>query len=291
MLFKMPDQKNLSAIKRRDRKFEDFYLKSLEKLINTFERVALWCDKETAIFLKSKGLDKKIIMRVMNFSQLPIYKKREVNLGLLEGMKNNVGFLLRHKKPNEWLDYLSIILSKPEIIRWAAENNKFKSNYFMWIDAGSFNPNFARCWKKWPGYISARPKRCRFCIAPTLGKSPPHFIPRFVYNIYKKISKPIKPATSKTLSKQSMVDIAMINADYDVPGGSFMIPKKWVETFYEYFNSMIIIMQKHGLVSVEQAVFQMMFKFDYRNMFEFSYINEYVELYTSIAKSKADYYL
>ena len=291
MLFRIPEQEHLNNIKRRNRKFEEFYLKSLKKLINTFERVALWCDKETALFLKNNGLDKKILMRVMNFSELPQYNERDNNLKLLKNMKKNVGFLLRHKKPVDWLDYLTIISAKPSVIKWAAKKDKFKSNYFMWIDAGSFNPNYARCWKNWDGSIKAYPNRCRFCIAPTLGKSRPHFVPKLFYTIYKKLSKPIPPATCETLVKQNMTDIAMINADYDVPGGSFIIPKKLVVKFYNHFKNTRIVMKKHGLVSVEQAVFQTMMKFDYSNIFELAYINEYVELYTSIARNKADYYL
>ena len=76
MLFKMPDHNKLGKIKRYDRKFEEFYLKSLQKLITTFERVALWCDHETAVFLKKHGLDKKVQMRVMKYSDLPHYHER-----------------------------------------------------------------------------------------------------------------------------------------------------------------------------------------------------------------------
>ena len=60
MLFKLPEQQNLNKLKRMDRKFENFYLPSLEKLIKTFERVALWCDHETAdhrhIFQEDGGI-------------------------------------------------------------------------------------------------------------------------------------------------------------------------------------------------------------------------------------------
>ncbi|MBN1324665.1 MAG: hypothetical protein JW974_00370 [Alphaproteobacteria bacterium] len=291
MLFRIPEQEHLNNIKRKNRKFEEFYLKSLKKLINTFERVALWCDKETAQFLKNNGLDKKILMRVMDFSELPQHNERDNNLKLLSDMQKNVGFLLKHKKPVDWLDYFTIISAKPAIIRWASENNIFNSDYFMWVDSGAFNPNYALCWRNLTGSIKARPERCRFCIAPTLGKSRPHFVPRFVYNIYKKFTKSIKPATYETLARQNMTDIAMINADYDVPGGSFMIPKHWANLFSDCFDSICIVMRRHGLVSVEQAVFQTMMKFDDKNMFELSYIEGYTELYTSIAKEKADHLL
>ncbi|MDL2295357.1 hypothetical protein LJC18_00890 [Lachnospiraceae bacterium OttesenSCG-928-E19] len=291
MLFKMPDHNKLNTIKRNDRKFEEFYLKSLQKLITTFERVALWCDQETADFLKKHGLDKKIQMRVMKFSDLPQYAECDEYLECLRGMTKYRGFLLNHRKPEDWPDYMVLMMSKIAVIKWAAENNKFKSDYFMWLDTGGFNPNFARCWKDWTGTIDARPERCRFCVALTLGKARPPFVPRFINNIIKKFQNPIAPATSATLVKQSLVNIAMTNADYDVPGGSFMIPAKWAQRFAESFETTRMIMKKHGLVAVDQGIFQAMMKFDTQNMFEICYIHEYQKLYTRIAGPKPDHLL
>ena len=47
MLFKMPQQSDLNSLKNINRKFEDFYLPSLKQMVQTFQRVVLWCDKET----------------------------------------------------------------------------------------------------------------------------------------------------------------------------------------------------------------------------------------------------
>ena len=56
MLFKMPQQSDLNSLKHMNRKFEEFYLPSLKSMIQTFKRVALWCDKETAEYIKNEGL-------------------------------------------------------------------------------------------------------------------------------------------------------------------------------------------------------------------------------------------
>jgi hypothetical protein len=97
MLFEMSNQ-HLSSLKSMDRTFENFYLPYLKQLIETFERVALWCDQKTAKYLKQHGLDKHVFMRVMKFSELPHIPEREEWLKLLHGMKKNVGYLLKQHK-------------------------------------------------------------------------------------------------------------------------------------------------------------------------------------------------
>ena len=59
MLFRMPSENTLAKIKFEERKFEDFYLASLETLVQKFGKVALWCDRETADFIEQKGLNVK----------------------------------------------------------------------------------------------------------------------------------------------------------------------------------------------------------------------------------------
>lgn len=288
MLFKLPGQQNLNKLKHMDRKFEDFYLRSLEKLIRTFDRIALWCDYETADYLKRIGLDKKIMMRVMNFSELPHYSERNEWLQILHGMRKNTGFLLHHKTPEQWVDYMILIAAKPAVVDWAAKHDKFKSDYFMWIDAGAFQLMYKDCWKGWTGHISASPKRCRITIAPTLGKTRPCYVPKFVYDIYRKFQAPIKDATTESIMRQNLIDIAMINADYDVPAASFMMHKKLVHKFYTQFETVRKIMKKHNLVSTEQAVFQAMMKIDVDGLFEVSYIRGYTGVYAAVAKKKPD---
>lgn len=291
MLFKMPTEKNLNSLKHMDRKFEDFYISSLKKLIQTFGRVALWCDKETAQYLKKDGLDKYLDMRVMNFKDLPHYKERGEYLEILRKMQGNVGYLFHHKTPEQWLDYLMLISAKPAVMDWAAKRNKFKTEYFMWIDAGSFNPIYAGFWENWDGTIKAKPKRLRITISPTLGKTRPHFVPNFIYRLYKKIQGPVPPATKENLVKQSFLDIAMINADYDVPACSMMGTAKNIHNFYQQFERARLIMKKHGFVSTEQAVFQAMMKLDIDDLFELSYIHGYTGVYAGVAKEKPDHLL
>ena len=186
MLFEMSN-KNLSSLKSTDRKFEKFYLPYLKQLLETFNRVALWCDKKTADYIKEHGLDKKVFMRVMDFSELPHMPERDQWLQLLHGTKGNVGYLLKHKTPEQWIDYMMIINAKPAVMEWAATENKFNTEYFMWLDAGSFNPQYANFWNNWTGSVLSKPKdRVRITIAPTLGKSRPKFVPRFIYDIYRK---------------------------------------------------------------------------------------------------------
>lgn len=291
MLFKMPQQSDLNALKHMNRKFEEFYLPSLKKMIQTFKRVALWCDKETAAYVKNQGLSKYVHMHVIDFKDLPHYKERGEYLDILKGMQGNVGYLFHNKTPEAWVDYLMVILAKPWVMEWAAKHNFFKTEYFMWIDAGSFHPMYAGFWHDWNGTIKAKPKRVRITISPTLGKTRPHLVPNFIYRLYKKIQGPIPPATKKTLVKQSLLDIAMINADYDVPACSILATGKWIHRFYTEFERSRLIMKNHRLVSTEQAVFQAMMKFDVCDMFELSYIHGYTGVYAGVAKEKPDHLL
>ncbi|MBD5389106.1 hypothetical protein HDR63_02525 [bacterium] len=286
MLFRMPGRQNLD--KFTTRRFQDFYLASLKQLIETFERVALWCDRETAEFLTANGLADKINMRVMDFSDLPHYGERDEWLQILESMRKNVGYFLHRKTPQQWIDYLILIMAKPAVMDWAAQNNKFNSDYFMWVDAGAMAPTYDGCWQDWPGKIDARPGGARITVAPTLGKSHPHFVPKFVYSLYKKFCPPIADITPQSAARQNLTDIAMINADYDVPAACFMVPRDRVHEFYTTFERTRRIMQRHNLVSTEQAVFQAMMKFDVDSLFEICYIRGYTGVYTAVARQNPD---
>lgn len=288
MLFKMPEQKNLASIKKMNRKFEEFYLPSLKRLIETFKKVAIWCDKETADYIKKNGLEKYVDMRVMKFTDLPHYKEKTDWLKILDSMRGNVGYLFHHKTPQDWIDYLMVIMAKPSVMDWAAGRNNFNTKYFMWLDAGSFNPMYADFWANWNGTIKAKPERIRITIAPTMGKTRPHFVPNFIYRLYRKTKGAIPPATRESLVKQNMRDIAMINADYDVPACSVMGTAENIHAFYKQFETVRKIMKNHGFVSTEQAVFQTMMKFDTMNMFELSYIRGYTGVYAGVAKEKPD---
>ncbi len=291
MLFQIPRQ-DLNSLKHMDRKFEDFYLPNLKKLIETFERIALWCDKTTAKYLRQHGLDKQINMRVMEFTQLPHTHERETWLNTMRGMKKYVGYFLHNKTPEQWIDYLMIINAKPSVMEWAANNNKFNSKYFMWIDAGATNPLYNACWENWDGHIYAKPTdRVRITIAPTLGKSRPHFVPRFIYNIFRKSPKKIPDATRETLIKQNLRDIAMINADYDIPACCMLMSTETVHKFYNTFERTRKMMLRHNLISTEQAIFQAMMKYDGEQLFELSYVRGYTGVYTAIAKKDPDHIL
>ena len=291
MLFKMPQQADLSSLKKMNRKFEEFYLPSLKRLIETFQKVAIWCDKETSEYIKKHKLDKYVDMNVMGFDELPHYPERAEWLDILHGMRGNVGYLFHHKTPEQWIDYLMVIMAKPSVMEWAATRNKFKTKYFMWLDAGSFHPMYENFWYGWNGTIGAKPERVRITISPTLGKTRPHGVPNFIYRIYKKFSKPIPPATRYSLVKQNLLDIAMINADYDVPACSVMATAENIHKFYNQFETVRKIMKNHRLVSTEQAVFQAMMKFDTTDMFELSYIHGYTGVYAGVAKAEPDYLL
>ena len=291
MLFKMPQQGDLAKIKGGNRNFEKFYLASLKKLCETFNNIAIWCDKETEQYLKKAGLAEKLNIRVLKLQDLPHWNERESCREIMYKMKKYVGYFLHHRSPEVWVDYLPLMWAKPAIIDWAAKHNKFKSGYFMWIDAGAMSQRYenSKVWHNWVGHISAKPERVKMTIAVTLGKSRPHFVPRFVYNICKFLFvKPIQPANAKNLAKQNMIDIAMTNADYDVPGGCFMVPQKMAHDFYNAFERTRKIMKKHDLVCVDQGLFQAMMKFDTENMFELKYINGYDGLYAAVAEDKTD---
>ena len=291
MLFRLPQQNNLNKIKRDNRDFETFYLASLKKLCDIFGKIALWCDKETAKYLVDAGYKNKVNMHIITLQDLPHWNERESCYQIMCKMKKYVGFFLHHHSPEMWVDYLPLMWAKPAIIKWAAQHNKFNSDYFMWIDAGCVSPKYenSKVWKNWTGHISSYPKRVRMAIAVTLGKSRPHFVPRFIYNLYKFLFvKPIQLADSNNLAKQNMRDIAMVNADYDVPGGCFIVPKSKASRFYNAFERTRKIMKKHGLVCVDQGIFQAMMKFDTEDMFELKYIKGYEGLYAAVADKEPD---
>lgn len=290
MLFKVPVEGDLARVKGMNRKFEEFYLPSLKNLILTFKRVALWCDKQTAQFIKKNGLEKYVDMRVMNFRDLPHYKERAQWLKILHSMYGKRGYLFYHKTPESWVDYMILIMAKVWVMEWAATQNKFKTKYFMWLDGGSFNPMYRGFWTDWTGSVMAKPKRVRITISKTLGKSRPKFIPNFIYRPYRKTQK-IGPATKPNLVKQKLSEIAMINADYDVPACSIMATAENVHRFYDWFETVRKIMKNHGFVSTEQAVFQAMMKYDVSDMFELSYIHGYTGVYAGVAKEKPDHLL
>lgn len=294
MCFKMPNEADLSTIKHSNRRFKSFYLKSLLRLCQTFKRVALWCDAETAEYLTKHGWGDKIQMRIMDLTDLPHWSEREDSCKIMHDMKRHVGYFLHHREPETWRDYLPVIWAKPAIMDWAAQNNQYDSKYFMWIDAGAFSPKYINdvVWNNWTGVITARPTRVRMTIAPTLGKSRPRFVPRFMYDLYKWLfGREIMPATAQTLAKQNFTDIAMINADYDVPAGSFMIPLSLCHDFHVAFERTRKMLKRHNLVCVEQGVFQVMMKLDADNMFELKYIHGYDGLYAAIACGEPDHLL
>ncbi|MBQ6110088.1 MAG: hypothetical protein IJL05_01785 [Alphaproteobacteria bacterium] len=287
MLFQIPNHQNLELLKKARRNFDDYYLQYLKQLIQTFKQVALWCDEYTADFIKENHLDKYINMRVMRFEDLPHYREKNDWLNILNKMKRYVGFLLHHKTPERWIDYLILINAKPALLDWAARTDKFKSKYFMWMDVGALNPEYSYCWENWDGSIQAKPDRVRLSIHKTVWKTRPHFIPRFIYVLYFRLRK-IPFATRKTLKRQKLVNIAMINADYDVPGCCFMMPKDKVHDFYKRYEEVRLFMKEKGLVSTEQAIFQAMLKLDTDNMFELSYEKAYIGAYTVIMKKNPD---
>lgn len=290
MLFQIPDYQNLERIKKMQRKFDDFYLPCLKQLIQKFKRFALWCDEYTAEYIKNNGLDKEIDMRVMKFEDLPHYKEKSEWLKILHKMKIHVGFLLHHKKPETWINYLILINAKPCVIDWAAQRNTFKSSYFVWIDAAALNPIYDYIWYGWDGSIRAEPERVRIAIHKTIRKRRPHFVPKFIYQIYSRFIK-IPLATRETLKKQKLVSIAMINADYDIPGCCMMIPANKVHSFYQQYEQTRLFMKQKNLVSTEQAIFLAMMKLAPDNMFELVYETEYLGVYTAVFKKDSDYVL
>jgi len=274
MLFRLPNGENLNKIKRMDRGFESFYLPSLKKFILKFEKVVLWCDQEVADFLRAEGLDKNILMRVMKFEELPHYKERDEWLGHLRHMKTlkNPGYFFKGgRTPEEIVDYL-FLWEKPAIVKWAAENDKWNSRNFMWLDSGMLNPLYNRIWSKWDGGMYANPLRARFCLMEmNRGRRDQNLTP--VENV-------IGAAPE---------DIAMINTPYEIGGGSFMIPKNMVGKFFDTYEKTREIMKKNRLVATEQGIFQTMIREGFLDLFELSYIKDYIGLINGIVKKDPDY--
>ena len=260
MLFRMPTEGDLAKIKQKERKFEDFYLASLEKLVQKFGRTVMWCDKETADFIARKGLDVKT--EILEFERLPRYKNRRMYLDFLTEMKEksfNKGYLLHNLEPENIVNYLILVLSKLDVIKWAAENNFYNTPYLFWLDAGTFNPIYTKFWQNWDGVIDVAPQKAKLVFMT-------HF---------KKIYESIIDLTSYE-------DIALIKAPFEILGGAMAFKTDAVEAFHNAYNDAITFLEKKRLITTEQAVFGTMMKLGHH--IDLAKTHDYYDVMNLVAK-------
>ena len=265
MLFNMKSKK-LEKIKDSKRDFCNFYLQSLEKLTQRYKQIFLWCDQETAEFIKKHNL-KEVNYKVVNLEQLPYAHKREQYLKILHKMKKkscNEGYLLHDLEPEDVVDYLIIVLSKIHVIKDAKEQNFFNSDFFYWIDAGSFNKVYARFWKNWDGFITEKTNKAKFA---------------FMCQGYK-----IKMSS---IALSSYTDIALIKAPFEISASHFMLNKRIVNEFYISFTESINFLENKDLISTEQSVFSVMLKRKYNSLFEFAKTENYNDVMNLVSKNSS----
>ena len=255
--------KKVDKIKKEERKYQDFYLKSLEKLITRYKRVVLWCDQETADFIKSKDFD--VYIKIMKFEENPFYKKRDEWLGYLKKMqsKNCNGLLFQKLQPEEIIDYLIVVFLKIEIIKWAKDNNFYNSEYFYWMDAGGYNQVYDYMWNGFDGIIDVKTDKFK-CAFMTDYKG-----------IYKSL-----------IDDVSYEDISLSNnVPFEIAGTVWVINYSMVDEFYEKYHEAIKFLNKKGLIASDQAIFSVMLKMGYYDLFEFSKTIGYEGIYNAVAKS------
>ena len=252
MLFNLKSKK-IDKIKKADRTFEKFYLESLSKLSKNYKNLVMWVDEETQAFIESKNLNIKT--RVMKFEELPYYKNRNKYLNFLKEMKKcsfNQGYLLNDIEPEDVVDYLILVLSKIDVVKWARDNDFYNAKYFYWIDAGTNNRIYQRFWCDFEGTITSQPKTGKFA---------------FMTN-FKKIYKSI-------IDISSWEDIALIKAPFEIPASMFMLNKNIVDTFYSEYKSALLFLEGKRFITTEQGIFSTMLKRGNYNLFEFGITSDY----------------
>lgn len=256
MLFRMNKEEDLTKIKKVDRKFEEFYLASLKKLILKFGQIVLWCDKETNDFIVANELSDKVKTKVMKFEDLPRYKERDKYLTFLHGMKNksdNKGYLLYNLTPEEVVDYLILVLSKLDVVKWAKDNDFYNTPYLFWLDAGIFNEVYAKIWQNWDGKLDVAPKNSKLVFMT-------HF--KRIYHWIIKLT--------------SFEDIALIKGPFEISAAAMAFNKNSVDDFYANYNKAIEFLEARENITTEQAVFGTMLKLGYK--IEFAKTTDYFDV-------------
>ena len=247
----------ISKIKNSKRDFNDFYLQSLKKLITRYKNIVLWCDEETNDFLNKEGFS-YVPKKVINLNNLPHFENKEKYIKILNKMKKNSfneGYLLKDLNPEDVIDYLLLVHSKIEIIKWAKDNNFYNTNYFYWIDAGTNNEIYTRFWENWDGKITARPNGFK-CVFMTNFKK--------IYKSFIKLS--------------SYEDIALIKAPFEISASMFMINKQIIDDFYNKYIYAFKFLENKNLFTTEQSIFSTMIKLGYDKMFEFTKTYNYLDV-------------
>ncbi len=254
----------VGKIKKQKRDFTEFYLTSLEKLILRYKNVSLWVDREAADFIKSKNL--KCNIKVMDFEDLPLYKNRDKYISYLKEMKKksfNQGFLLKNLEPEDVVDYLILVLSKIDVVKWVKDNNQYNSDYFCWMDAGAFNPIYNNdCWMDFDGKIEVDTDKFKCTLMTN------------------------QPVVSRSLLMlPSDLDIALIKARFEIPAASWVLPKLLVDEFVFKYKEIFNYLDKKHLFTTEQAIFAMILRNYGNKLFEFTKTDHYNHTMTFILKN------
>lgn len=265
MLFNMKSKK-LDKIKQADRKFEDFYLKSLKQLSTMYKQMFIWCDQQTADFIETENLDIKY--KVIELEELPRYKKRDKYIEFLKQMKQssfNQGYLLKDLEPEDVVDYLIVVLTKIDVIKNAKDEDNFNSDYFYWIDAGTCNPVYERFWQNWYGRLEL-----------VTGKS------KFAFMTWHKRMK-------KSLYKlSSFEDIALIKAHFEISASQFVLNKNIVDEFYQEYLNTIEFYEQKNMITTEQSIFSAMLKRGNEHLFDFAKTFNYIDVMNLVAKAESN---
>ena len=263
MLFRIRSNK-IDKIKQADRKFDDFYLKSLQKLTSSYSNIYLWCDGETADYLRKENVE-GVYYKEMSFEDLPRHDKRDQYIEYLKEMKGdsfNEGYLLKDLEPVDVVDYLILVLSKIDIIKEAKDSNLYDTEYFCWIDAGYHNEVYTRFWANWDSVMQPTTKKAKFSLMTDWDQM-----------------------TLTQLRLSSFEDIALIRAPFEIPASFMLFNVDIIDRFYFKYLESIKFLEKKGMISTEQSVFSIMLKTRGEDMFEFSKTHNYVDVVNLVAKS------
>lgn len=251
---------------KTEKGYEEFYLKSLERLIKKYKKVVLWCDKQTDDYIKSKGL--KVHTKVMKFEQLPFYKKRNEYIKYIDKISkseaNNKGTFYK-EPPEQIVDYFALVLSKIELLKWAKDKNFYNSEYFYWIDAGSHNEYYNDMWKNWDGIIDIKTDKFRCAFETPQPK------------IYKSL-----------IELTTFEDIALLKREYTIYAGAWIISFDLVDNFYNKYMQAIKFTEKKQLIMQEEGIFLIMLKMGEYGLFEFTKVEKAVGLYNIISKPNSN---
>lgn len=231
-------EKNRKEIKNNDRYCLKRYLESIDKISKNCKNLFIWC--EESVYEKIKYLENdQIIIEKKEFKDLRMYKNKDLiieslkNMNNIRNKKNYSCLFKKHCNFEAILNYLIVVNSKIEMVKYVKDKNPFDSNIFTWIDFGIYQHRLVKDRILKPIYTQTM----RLCLN------------------YKNIDYELK--NMKTLNK-----LCIYTGDIDIEFAftSFVINVNYIDYIYKEYYSYIDDLFSQNLTGLEQGVFTLFCK-------------------------------